>query len=506
MTAGRIRGEHFGGAGPAMQNAAALAMSGSPSVASIAVLDVGKTNVKLSAVTADGMVVETLCVTNPVLPGPPWYHHDLAGLGDWVFASLADICHRHPIAIFVATGHGSGGVLVGADPDDGDGAALPMIDYEQPLPEAIGKAYLPLAGSFRDRGSIIMHGSTHQARQLLWMETAAPERFASARWFLCGPQYWAWRLTGVAAAEATCLGAQSHLWNTPDACPAPIVLARGWQRLMPEFMPAWASLGTVRGPIASRFGLPPDLRVLTGIHDSSANFYRYQAAGFSDAALVSTGTWIVGMSATTSLDRVGQENGMTINSDVFGNPVAGALTMGGREFSHVAGEESGSPVDPVLALGLIERGTMALPTFGEDDGFFPGSAGRGRIVGPPPETAAERKALAVIYIALLTTECLDALEAKERAVLDGSYLREPLYARLVADFRAIGETLYNLDAYGVATGTALLASHGSSRARDSLSLERPEPLSGARSLLCAYRARWRDAARNPFPASHPASS
>lgn len=46
--------------------------------ATVAVLDVGKSNVKLSACTADGHVVETLALPNAVLPGPPWRHYDLA--------------------------------------------------------------------------------------------------------------------------------------------------------------------------------------------------------------------------------------------------------------------------------------------------------------------------------------------------------------------------------------------------------------------------------------------
>ena len=470
-------------------------MKADASDATVAVLDVGKTNVKLNAMTAAGGIVETISLPNPVRPGPPWRHHDLAALGDWVFSGLAAFSGRHPLECFVSSGHGSGGVLVGPDPDDGDGTALPMIDYEQPLPEDVRAAYVGLSGTFRDRGSAIMHASTHPARQMLWMETAEPERFARARWFLSTPQYWAWRLTGVAASEATCLGAQSHLWNTPDARPAPIVAARGWRRLMPDFAPAWQSLGTVRETLAARFGLPRDLRVLTGIHDSSANYYRYQAAGLGEAAIVSTGTWIVGMCGTTALDRLDESRNMTINSDVFGKPVAGALTMGGREFSHVASATDDRPADPALALALMERGTMALPAFGEDDGFFPGSAGHGRIAGPPPQTAGERKALALLYIALLTVECLEVLGAGHRAVLDGSHLRDPLYARLVAAFRPGAETLFNLDAYGVATGTALLASHGSSRARDSLALDRPEPLPGAQAAFETYRARWHEAAR-----------
>ena len=98
--------------------------------ATIAVLDMGKTNLRLSACTADGQVVEVMRAVNAVLPGPPWHHHDLKGAGDWVMASLAVLGRRHPIAHLIPTGHGSGGVLVGDDPDTGGGgAALPMMDY-----------------------------------------------------------------------------------------------------------------------------------------------------------------------------------------------------------------------------------------------------------------------------------------------------------------------------------------------------------------------------------------
>ncbi len=149
--------------------------------AQVAVLDIGKTNVKLNAVTKSGQVLESLSVCNTVLAGPPWRHHDLEGLSTWVFSSLAELARRHPLDSFLATGHGSGGMLVGADPDAGDGTVLPMIDYEQPLASAIRDGYAPYAGSFFDRGSAIMLGATHQARQMYWMQKAHPEAFAKAR-------------------------------------------------------------------------------------------------------------------------------------------------------------------------------------------------------------------------------------------------------------------------------------------------------------------------------------
>ena len=46
----------------------------------VAVVDFGKTNVKLYAVAPDGAPLETLSTPNAVLDGPPWRHHDLAGI------------------------------------------------------------------------------------------------------------------------------------------------------------------------------------------------------------------------------------------------------------------------------------------------------------------------------------------------------------------------------------------------------------------------------------------
>ncbi|WGV15883.1 FGGY family carbohydrate kinase [Fuscovulum ytuae] len=455
---------------------------------SIAVLDVGKSNVKLSACDAAGHVVETLTTPNRVLPGPPWRHHDLRSLNEWVLAGLADLGRRHPLAHFVASGHGSGGVLVGDDPDaGGDGVVLPMVDYEQPLPDGLAKAYAPLAGDFFDRGSAVMMAATHTARQMFWAERDRPADFARARWCLGIPQYWAWRLTGMAVSEATILGAQSHLWNVARGDWSPIVAGRGWGRLMPPFAKASDDLGPVRAALEAK-GVP-QLRVHAGVHDSSANFHRYRAAGMAGICVISTGTWIVALADGVALSRLDEARGMTLNADVAGAPVGGALTMGGREYSAVAGDQpEDARVDRAVLVRLIARGTMALPSFGTNDGQFPGTAGLGRIVGPPPASAAERHALAVLYVALLTVECGNRLDATREWVLDGSFLRDPAFAALVAALRPGRVTRVNAEGYGIAAGAAALFQPD--RAMPAPDLADPLPLPGLDGLT-DYAARWR---------------
>lgn len=457
----------------------------------IAVLDVGKTNVKLCVTDRDGAVVETASTANAVRPGPPWRHHDLGALAPWVATTLADLSRRHPLRAVVPVGHGSGGVLVLADPDaGGTGAALPMIDYEDSVPPGLDAAYRAEAGSFEDRGSAVMMGATHAARQLFLMEAAAPAAVAGAAHYLNVAQYWAWWLSGVPASEVSAMGAQSQLWNVPSRRFAPIVARHGWERLIPPFRPAWETLGPVRAALRARFGLPEGLAVLTGAHDSSANFHRYRAAGLSDFTLVSTGTWIVAMSREAPVARLDEARGMTINADMEGAPVGGALTMGGREFAAVAGPGwSGAQADAGALARLVAQGTMALPGFGANDGQFPGSAGRGRIAGPPPATAEERTALAVLYAALLTVACAEALGGGERLILDGTFLRDPLYAPLVAALRPGRPTQVSRETNGVAAGAALLASRAGRDGPAPLALDTPPPLPPLPGLA-RYAAAW----------------
>lgn len=452
----------------------------------VAVLDLGKTNAKLSAVTPEGAVLEQVSTPNRVLDTPPYRHHDLAGLEAWLLASLAELGRRHPIEAFVPAAHGGSGVLVGSD-----GPALPMVDYEGPLPVDLDAAYRAAADDFHERGgSPIMLGAAHAARQLLRFERDWPEAFATATAYLYTPQYWSWRLSGVAASEVTSAAAQSHLWCAPESRPAAIVARRGWQRLIPPMRPAWATLGPIRPEIAARTGLDPAIRVVCGIHDSSANFYRYQAAGLEDLTVISTGTWIVALSDRPGVDFTAERPGWSCNADVFGRPVPGMLTMGGREFAAVADGTSG-PADRTTLARLVATGTMAIPFFAQDDGLARGRAGRGHVTGPLADDRAARFSLAVLYAALLTAEILDALPPARTIVLDGNFVRDPVYGALVQRLHPEADVRVNPDSHGISAGAALLARHATRTTPAPLALARPDP--AGLPDLTAYRARWREA-------------
>lgn len=461
---------------------------------SIAVLDVGKTNVDLWVADPGGALLERRTTPNIVQPGPPWRHHDLPTLGNWIGETLAELCRRHPVRLLVPVGHGAGGILVGDDPDTPDlGAAFPMIDYEDVCPPEINAEYSRKSGSFEDRGSPVMMAMTHAARQLLRMERADPGTFAKARHYLNIAQYWGWWLTGTAASEYSAMGAQTHLWNVPKRRWSPIVEQQGWGHLLPDFRPAWAALGSLRESVAYRFGLPDGITVLTGAHDSTTNFYRYLAAGLSDFTVVSTGTWLAALSREADTKTLDQSRGTAINSDMEGAPVAGALAMGGREFSAIAGEGwRGSAIDSQALARIVARRTIACPSFSINEGQFPGSAKRGRILGQLPENDAEYAALALLHSALLTVTCADVLNGGPRLILDGSFLNDPLFAPLVAALRQGRQTEFSNEPHGVVAGALCLAGQSMGNMPSPLSLEPVTPT--AIPGLADYAEQWRESA------------
>ena len=104
-------------------------------LARIAVLDIGKTNLKLLVASEDGWPLETHSIPNAATTSGPYLAYDLARLEEWLLDALGEVSQRHAIGAVIATAHGCGAVLV-----DGDRPVLPMVDYEAVCPPAIDEA------------------------------------------------------------------------------------------------------------------------------------------------------------------------------------------------------------------------------------------------------------------------------------------------------------------------------------------------------------------------------
>lgn len=418
----------------------------------IAVLDIGKTNLKLLVASDDGWPLETLSIPNTANASDPYLSHDLAGLETWFLDALAKVSQRHAIGAVIATAHGCGAVLV-----DGDRPVLPMMDYDAVSPPAIDEAYRRIAPAYREVFCGIGAGAMRLAKQLLWQECAFPAEFARAKTYLTIAQFFALRLGGRAASEISQLAAQGHIWDLVRHQPSSVMRERGWAHLLPQRAPAGAVLGTVSAAVAKRTGLARSTEILCGVHDSNANLFRYKAAGMADASILSTGTWMIGFQRDLDPDKLDANSAMVLNIDVDGENVPSTLTMTGREYDLIRKEKSAADAAVLAALPkLVARRTLALPSFVGDDGLFPGAAHRGRIIGPAPETPAEWQGLAVLYAAFSANRCLDSLGSSKRIIIDGGFAANLPFARALAALRPSQEISVSQSRDGTALGAALL--------------------------------------------------
>ncbi len=460
-------------------------MSGRP--AALAVFDAGKTNVKLLAIAPDGAVLAARAAPNHVAQDGPYPHCDADTLWRWLLGALALLAREYRILAVIPSSYGSTAALV-----DATGLVLPILDYEAEPPPPIAAGYASVAPEFAECCCPINPGGLTLGRQLFWQEQAFPEAFGRARWLLPFAQYWAWRLSGVAAAEVTSLGAQTQLWKPRTGGFTAMAEARGWAAKLPPLRRAYDVLGGLRPEVAAATGLPEATPVLCGIHDSNANFARYLAAGYEQFTLVSTGTWLITFRPGLPLDRLDPARDMVSNTDLLGRPVACTRFMGGREFALIAGVDGlAAAADASLVEQLIAEGTMALPSFTDSGGPVPGSGGRGRIVGPAPQTGAGRAALASLYVALMTDLDLTLLASDDPVIIDGGFAHNRLYAGILAALRPGQPVMTSIVDQGTAHGAALLWRWPERQAPVAIDLAQipPLPLAG----LQPYAAAWRRA-------------
>jgi L-fuculokinase len=462
--------------------------SASSKPAAVAVLEIGRTEVKLLAIGPDDVILSSRLAPNAMRTGEPYPHCDTEHLWRWMMAALADLGERFAIEAIVPTSYGASAALVG----DAE-LVLPILDYEAEPPAAIAAAYAEIAPWFEECYCPIGPAGRTLGRQLFWQSRCFAEDFARVRWILPLPQYCAWGLCGVPASEVTSLGAETQLWNPRERRFSSLVEREGWEDKLPPLRNAWDVLGPLQFEVADKTGLPVETPVLCGIHDHSAVLARYLAAGLEDIALISTGARPIICNPSLPLERLEPLRDTASGTDLLGRPVAYARFMGGREYAVIAGSEARAARPTVADVeALIERRVMALPSFARSGGPYPGTAGKGRISGSRPRSPEARAALASLYVALMASVGLDLLDARGRVIIDGSFADDPLFAALLAALRPGQPVAVSTEPNGRALSAALLVGWAARQTPIKLALRPVEP--AAISGLAAYAADWRAAA------------
>ena len=453
----------------------------------VAVIDIGKTNAKLLLIDlATGAEVAVFKTPNRVLPGPPYPHFDIAGLWAFLLAGLAELARAHEVSAISITTHGASAVLV----DAGGDLALPMLDYEFAGPDELRAEYDALRPDFAETGSARLPGGLNVGAQLYWQARRFPEAFARVAYVLTYPQYWAYRLCGVAASEVTSLGCHTDLWD-PWQGRFSSLLARAsaelggpdWAGLFAPVRPASARLGGLLPEWAARTGLPVGLPVYSGIHDSNASLLPYLDGGEAAFSVVSSGTWMISMAIGGARVDLDAARDTLVNVNALGGPTPTARYMGGREFDEITG---GAIVDPSPGdvARVLGAGVMAMPSLHPDTGPFPGLSFGWTA---EPATVGERCAAAAYYVALMVAESLDLIEAAGPIYVEGPFGGNREFAAMLAT--ATGRAVIARgQSAGTGLGAALLVGP-LGRMAEAVPQVLPEPQ--LRSYATDWRARVR---------------
>ncbi|RWO90770.1 FGGY-family carbohydrate kinase [Mesorhizobium sp.] len=420
----------------------------------VAVIDIGKTNAKVALVNlADVREVALRRMANaPVLDGP-YPHHDVELLWSFILDSLAEINREQRIDAISITTHGATGVLVHAAGE----VALPVLDYEFAGPDTLAEDYDTIRPAFAETGTPRLPVGLNLGAQLFWQQKRFPAEFAKAAAMLMYPQYWALRLTGVAANEVTSLGCHTDLWNPWKADFSSLVDKMQWRRLMAPVRPAKDRLGPILPALAIRTGLDPQTPVFCGLHDSNASLLPHLLSDTPPFSVVSTGTWVVSMAVGGNKIALDPTRDTLVNVNALGDPVPSARFMGGREFSLLTQGQSEGWTEADIATVLAWKASL-LPSTQQSSGPFPYH--RAAWLDADGINNGQRFAAISFYLALMTATCLDLIGADGPTIVEGPFARNRLFTRMLAAATARA-VIASEAATGTSIGAALLASdHG----------------------------------------------
>ncbi|MGA8202926.1 MAG: hypothetical protein WB812_00320 [Woeseiaceae bacterium] len=461
------------------------------------VVDIGKTNAKISLWDAAGMPIARRARANerppPATGGYPTL--DVEGIDAWLVDSIRELAADAAVVRIVTVGHGAAAALL----HDGKLFAAPM-DYEVEVSAADRTDYEPQRDAFARTGSPALPQGLNLGMQLHLLERTLgplPDAVTIVPW----PQYWAWRFSGIASSEVTSLGCHSDLWRPVDSCFSELARRRGWASRMAPLRRAAETLGTVSTAFAAATGLNEDCQVLCGLHDSNAALLAargHKEIADNEATVLSTGTWFVAMrsaapGADVDIDTLEESRDCLVNVDVYGQPTPSARFMGGREAELAGGVDSFRLTDAcatqeLLARlpGLIEDGVFAVPGFVPGVGPFPDAGGAWH---EKPRDPVALRAATDLYLALVADTSLGLIGSRERLLVEGRFAADAVFVRALATLRPDQRVFTSNAEHDVAYGALRLVDPDLAPAS---TLTPVEPLD---LDLGEYAARWRTDAR-----------
>jgi sugar (pentulose or hexulose) kinase len=420
--------------------------------AAVAVLDVGKTNKKVSLYDRRFNVLGEERTTLESSDFNGIEVENTEALLAWFRTALAKLAKDADVRAIAITTHGATIAVL----DQQGKLAHPVISYTAAAGAEIQDEFYAAYG---DRIALHKETSTpdlgfaNMGKSLFLLERRRPDVWTKCRQALFYPAYLGYELTGNTGMEHTYLGNHSYLWNYTKKDWSRVGVDLNAPQLFPKtFSKPWENLGLLKPEIAAECGVRPDCKVTMGIHDSNANYLPYLAQGYSDFLLNSTGTWCVLMREASSVELTPgeMEAKVLFNLDALGRPVRTLIFPAGMEydtfraFTDLKDESNAETVARVLS----EKRIFIVPGVLPDASAFPGATARVEIDGATTTVATLKKqqrspythlgqdyfAALNISLALATRKMLDWCHIGKgtTVIIEGGFAKNKTYCQLLA--------------------------------------------------------------------------
>ena len=405
------------------------------------VLDIGKTNVKLTFVDSiNNKTIKFFTTKQKNI-----YRHGIKILNsnsifEWALKKITYIGRKHNLDKFVCTAHGTSIALISYD----DKELLACTDYEYKF-DKLFNSYKKIAPKFNESFSPFLENGLNIGQQIYYLYKKKHQLIKETKYILNYPQYIVWKLTSSFSSEISYVGCHTHLWDFKRNKLSSFVKKIKLEKKFPKIRKAWDTIGQ------RKIG-ESNLKIINGIHDSNASYLYFKNSDIKNFTLVSTGTWYIIFNQKTPLKNLNPSLDMLANIDVFGKPVPTMRFMGGREYDHLMGVFKISNKTRAIK-NFSFHNYLIYPSYASGGGFSINKINIGFYEGL---NKGQIYYLICLYISFVINFCLNQMKSSNTIILDGPITKNITIMKILSSLRKKQIVLKNKREIGTTLGATNL--------------------------------------------------
>ncbi len=405
------------------------------------VLDIGKTNVKLTFVDSiNNKTIKFFTTKQKNI-----YRHGIKILNsnsifEWALKKITYIGRKHNLDKFVCTAHGTSIALISYD----DKELLACTDYEYKF-DKLFNGYKKIAPKFNESFSPFLENGLNIGQQIYYLYKRKQKLIKETKYILNYPQYIVWKLTSGFSSEISYVGCHTHLWDFKRNKLSSFVKKIKLEKKFPKIRKAWDTIGQ------RKIG-ESNLKIINGIHDSNASYLYFKNSDIKNFTLVSTGTWYIIFNQKTPLKNLNPALDMLANIDVFGKPVPTMRFMGGREYDHLMGVFKISNKTRAIK-DFSFHDYLIYPSYASGGGFSINKINIGFYEGL---NKGQIYYLICLYISFVINFCLNQMRSSNTIILDGPITKNITIMKILSSLRKKQIVLKNKREIGTTLGATNL--------------------------------------------------